>query len=550
MKGFSFPFDGFIASPMNIEVDLKEEDAELIPVFKLPYGFHSLSLCLIAEYYDGGLTSLYESFVFPALKGSFREMSSIDFGDVLQAFFSHLVGCESPKKIQESIKHLFDRNSDFRGILDLLSITQNQYSLHFVPRHSEIGIVHILRHSSDFSRPHIFLLDSIPSATFPSYAVSITAGQPILMNSVIKDNFATINSIEAKSDWIPECIASMKIGQFQIDWAIVVIEGHFALILCRTPTYFMIGDGYLQEFDKLGDAFANTYVICVSYRHSAFISSKRLKLREVQEEFFHFPVIPFDKIFCCLIKERLQKLKNCKINFRKYIRNCVKYPSFYLTQIGIAMDLAISASIFIDLDSNPGAASSIASEFVYGKATLDTVKQCINQYNRFCFWLRSVVRVLKALFIEKCGILEKSLLAVFKSLPAKSHFLVAFSVFLCTEAIRRFHKFRTENEDLWRSILRIFRYIFGDRFDEVMNIRRFDVPRTLRSEVVHLDSCIGLFCAIPFKNEKRCANAVLNRFEKYLGKSQIEELEEAKIYQLLPAYLEFLNLQSFEKTME
>jgi hypothetical protein len=159
------------------------------------------------------------------------------------------------------------------------------------------AVSHILRapelSSADFAsmtaaRP------ALPSCAFPSSTSGVaqirerdrltrgavaTAGQPFLLNSFIDRQFATAESIAAKSAQLQSRIAALELGQFQADWAIATVSGVPTLFLCRPPRLFAICDHVSAVYESADAAFAGGQFALVCYRHSYFFAKRRFAVR-------------------------------------------------------------------------------------------------------------------------------------------------------------------------------------------------------------------------------------------------------------------------------
>lgn len=545
--GKPFPIDSFVTD--LAEVKPAKETPLKIPSFSLPIGFHTLSLFFIASYYDGNATAFFKHFVFEDKSERFNNLDKVDFTKSLDTIVNFIFDDQRPERV---LRGLSDRRCDITRMAMLKAIGTEEYVTNEVPRGAEDGILEYLREASDVSRRYLFLVNAIPFYDINAFAITTTAGQPMFMNSIIRKEYPTIDSVTVKRDKIPETVNSLAVGQFQVDWAIVSVKGCISLVLLRPPTYVRISDA-VTTFVENPFEDATIHMIC--YRHHSFIHGRKYVIANSSDDacVFHNPSIPGDEIWCRIMRAKLEKWQQRMPLFVKYVSKCVEFPALYLTSIGYSDDISFASAIFIDYSANIEAATSICQKYILGSAQYASVKVPVAEYARFCFWVRSFVRVLKAISLGDLKSIEVHLLSVFRSLPAKNHFLVANSILLCTECLRIFHSQRGKNEELYISILRIFRFVLGEQFSAVVGLQKSDIPRPLRNQIVNVENCAKLFHGMPFRKDKQSPAPVLLRLRKYFEQCIARGLDiptEVPEFTLDPAYIAFLKLQKFDVCIE
>ena len=546
--GKPFPVDSFITD--FAEVKPGKDTPFHIPRFSLPIGFHTLSLFFIASYYDGNATAFFKNFVFEDDSERFSKADTVDFTKHFDSVCRFIFG---EQRLELVLRRLTDRRGDITAITRLKTIGTEDYVTNVVPRGSERGIVEYLRDVSDVSRRYLFIVNAIQFCDVDAFAVNTTAGQPVFMNSVIRKEYATIDSVNMKSEKIPETVESLTVGQFQIDWAIVSQNGCLSLVLIRPPVYIRICDGATMFLERPFED-CNIHLIC--YRHYTFIKGKKYAIQtgEQEEAVFHNTAIPSDEIWCKIIRIRMDKWRHAySLPLVKYVAKCVEFPALYLSSIGYNDEVAFASTVFVEYNANIEGATAICQKFISPSIQYASAKMPIIEYGRFCFWVRSMIRVLKAISNSDLHSIEIHLLSVFRALPAKNHFFVSNSVLLCTECLRIFHSQRGKNEELYITILRIFRFVLGEQFYTLVGLQKSDIPRPLRSQIVNVDNCSKLFRLTPFKKAKQSPAAVVLRLRKYHERAISRGLDiptEVPEFALDPTYMEFLKLQKFDVCIE
>jgi hypothetical protein len=525
--------DPFVADFEPLSLEGAEE---LIPQFQLPLGLHTLCLYFLAQYYDGSARVFYDSFLFPNRPNPIPHNPLIDFSPILSATTSHILRAPdlSPADFASFLARFYDRGSHGPPLLRLPQLGNPSYSVWACPRGSESGVVHLLVQNRERERPFLFFFNSIDRLT---YGVTVTAGQPFLIDSILSREFSTPESVAAQSPKLRARIDSLRLGQFQIDWAIVTVCGIVRLIVCRPPQFFAISDNSSTVYNTAESAFASARIVLACYRHTEFLSKSRLAVRGRSPAcVFHSPPIDGDALWCSFLKQSMDVWRTEKIPFVTYFAKCLQIPGFYFVHTGASNAVSTAVSVFLDMPANPDAAAAIVSQHILPGAHAEHFQ---TEFARYCCWIRSLIRVLKAMVIGDLPRLQGCLRGLFRWLPMRSTTVISFSVRMCAEAIRIFHPQRGRREEFYAGVIRIYRFIFGDQFDAVMGIEKYDVPRPLRSQSVTIDTCAKQFAAAPFKNEVQAVGRVVVRFEKYFNEA-VTVPSEVWHFKLDPVYLDFL----------
>jgi hypothetical protein len=525
---------------------------ETIPIFQFPLGFHTISLWYLAQYYDGTARPFYGHFLLYPEQNPLPTSAQVDYGRILTRICQFVLRSDSASdsEISMFLTPFYDRNANFAALLHTRSPAGDSYVITRVPRGSEDGIVPFLRQTTEFGCGYVFALNFVDDLID---SVAITAGQPFLMNSLILREFSTKETVAAKSTLIEQRITSLKIGIFQVDWAIVSISGSMSLVICRPPNFYRIGDNFsmVYESDKV---FEGAKIAIVCYRHLSFISRRQFNIKPEKSTIFHWPYLPTDSLWCSVLQSKIDTWKAEKHSFVGYLSNCLRTPAYYFIQSGNDNLTSAAASVFIDLPGNTAAAESIASKFIIPGVKLGHVSAQIAEFQKFCFWVRATVRLLKSFVVGDLRQVELSLLGIFRVLPQKNHTLVSYSVLFCAEAIRIFHPQRGRTEEFYGAVVKIYRFIFGDQFDNIMGIPNYDVPRPLRSQLVSLDTCQKQFFSVPFKRTVQSIAPVLTRLNKYyqgaVNHKGLKFPERLPSFKLDPVYLGFLKREPVDKSIE
>jgi hypothetical protein len=536
-----FPPDPFVAYFEPFSLD---GDEELIPKFQLPLGFHILCLYFLAQYYDGTARVFYDSFLFSGRSNPIPHNPLIDFSPILSSTISHILRAPdlSPSDFASFLARFHDRGNLGPPLLRLPQLGDPSYSIWACPRGSESGVVHLLVQSRERERPFLFLFNSIDRVSF---GVMVTAGQPFLINSILSREFSTPESVTAKSSKIRAPIDDLKIGQFQIDWAIATVSGIVRLIVCRPPQFLAISDNSSAVYNSAELAFSNARIVMACYRHTEFLSKRRLAVRDSSpDSVFHSPPIEGDALWCSFLKQSMDVWRTEKVPFVTYFAKCLQIPGFYFVHVGVSNAVSAAVSIFLDMPANTDAAAGIISQHILPGAHAEHFQTEFTEFARYCFWIRSLIRVLKAMVVGDLPRLQACLRGLFRVLPTRSTTVISFSVRMCAEAIRIFHPQRGRTEEFYAGVVRIYRFIFGDQFDTVMGIEKYDVPRPLRSQPVTIDTCSKQFPALPFKKEVQTVARVVVRFEKYFNDAVavrgLAVPSELWHFKLDPVYVDFL----------
>ncbi|OHT16805.1 hypothetical protein TRFO_12875 [Tritrichomonas foetus] len=526
------PLDkAFLTSCNFCQIYYREK--ETIPVFVLPYGFNELSLFQIAQYYDGTAQNYFQNMIFSPTSPPFSQQKTIDYSN----YFSQVLQNQLPNDITIG---MYDRFFDSDLFLSLYSLGVPSFKAYKIPKGNEDGIVHILSNSRDYTRSHIFSLSSSPFSSIP-LCVHVTIGQPYLLNNIISEKYANVESVNAREAAIHEDIANLKLDQFQIDWALVSIDGYPALILCRPPQFIRISDNNLLSFDSVYDAFKNSFVYMVNYRHSKFINNVGIDSISSSSEAAPCRPINSDFIFCKLLKEQMSK--DNSFDFLSYLIYSLRFPSFFLIEANFEPEIALAASVCID-NGRP------TTYFIEGINTEQT-KLAIQEYYRFCFWLRSLISVMKAILAKDVDKVGETILACFKALPYKNRYIMVSTILFITDTMQIFKQHRRSEDEFFIRILKIFKHVFGDDFDQVLSVQKWEIPRSIRNHVINVDSCVKMFYSKPFKTEKITIPNVIRRFTKYylpLKEELFHNIDPPK-FRLCQSYIDFLKLQVFEKTI-
>lgn len=329
--------------------DLKES----VPFFLLPFGFHSLSLFQIAQYYDGSAKNFYQNIIFPNSSTNDSDTESLNFAkykifDYSQFFIQIFHNFQVPNSIQScQYINLCDRYFDINFFLSLQPLGDTSFISYHIPKGNEDGIAYILSQTRNFLRPHLFSLMSVPFSSI-SAKITITTGQPFLFNKILSSNYSNVDSINSRKESLVNDINALKQKEFQIDWSIVSINGLASLILVRPPQYLRIGDRSLEIFDSLDKAFENSNIYLVCYRHSQFIKRMHFEISEKSSKIDHH--ISSDSFFCNMLKNEMGRSFNQvePFDFESYLIYSLRFPSFYLMNCGFEKEIAMAASVFID----------------------------------------------------------------------------------------------------------------------------------------------------------------------------------------------------------
>lgn len=666
-KNDSLPLDRNFISSNELE-DQQVSSKDSIPVFLLPYGYHSLSLFQIAQFYDGTAANFYKNIIFArnfnekskTQPDSFSKHNVFDYSHCFHQIISNF---QIPKSIQSSqyIK-LSDRFFDMDFFLTLPPLGDLSFVSYHIPKGKEDGIVYILSQTREFTRSHLFSLMSAPFSSL-SAKVTITAGQPFLLNKILSKTYTNVDSIYSRKESLTNDINNLKQNSFQIDWAIASINGFSTLILVRPPQYLRISDRHLELFDGIEKAFENSNVYLVCYRHSQFINNTNFE-KSIESSEVDKP-IKSDTFFCSLLKDEMKKnfLEKNSMDFLSYLVYSLRFPSFFLMNCGFEKEIAMAASVFVDdpkgrsaslfipilskkmsnksevddqkvqkksdlepIGNAPAPASTVfesdtesksieknssneeekeiktsiekveksdskendftlsekpeketnenddndddesnsAAVFVSPFQDQDEVesklfstqsmqvKIAVQEYFKFCFWLRSFITVIKCICRRDImGIADNSL-SCFRSLPLRNRRVVVSTILILTESLRKFRKQRSPSDEFYQKVLRIFKSLFGEEFDQILGLHKWEVPREMRSQVVCVDNCVKMFYVRTFKNEKISINNVIYRLTKYMEPVMKEFSfdQEVPNFKFCQSYIDFLKLQKFEKIIE
>ena len=519
---------------------------ESIPVFLLPFGFNALSLFQIAQFYDGSGREFFRSLIFNDNFPPFSQNRTVDYS----YYFSQCLIHQLPNELSYELS---DRFFDSDKLLELFPLGSLSFKSFQVPKGKESGITQILSQSNNYSAPHVFSLSSAPLSSIPP-AVVVTIAQPALLNKVIQNKYGNIESMLARENAIKADVASLKYNEFQIDWAIGTLNGSVVLILCRPPQFIQIKDMNINSFSTVEKAFeyVNIYLLC--YRHSKFIS--KIGFNKVTPvvisssackgnvTVIYSPCRPIeaDSIYCNILHQEMSNKFN--FDFESYIIYSLRFPSFYLSNASFDEDVSMAAAVLIDQ-------GRCASLFIENMDN-NLMKTAIFEYNKFCYWLRSLIRVFKAINNNDINKITETILACFKSLPVRNQYIMVSMVLISIQSIKRYRQHKNQNEEFFQLMLVIFKHVLGDEFDQVLGIQKWEVPRSLRNQVVNIDSCVNLFYSTPFKKQRKTINSVIQRFSKYFDpiKNIFSFMQNPLRFKLCPSYVDFLKLQAYDTSIE
>jgi hypothetical protein len=537
VEGQPFPTAPFLS---DFEPVTMEGDTETIPEFQFPLGFHTLSLFLLAQYYDGNARIFYESFLFSGQPNPFSNSQLTDFGPILTAVLTHF-RCSpdfSDKDFVTFLAGFYDRGNNGHEILKLPQLGQTPYAAWECPHGSERSVVHLIVQNRERDRPLLVHFSSF-EGLLP--AVTLTAGQPFVINSLISREYSTSDSVSAKFAAIRPRINAFKFGQFQVDWAIATSFGIVKLILCRPPQFFCISQNSSAVCDSPEEAFAGSHIVLACYRHTYFISRRKFGVRNSPS---HPGPTDSDGLWCSVLNGSMETWRNERLPMIGHIIKCLQIPAFYFVHSGASNAVSGAASIFLDIPMNPALAAAIAAKHCHPGAQMSQFRVEFNDFAHFCFWVRALIRVFKAMVMGDVARVLMSLAGLFRGLPIRNARVIAFSVWICGEAIRIFHPQRGRTEEFYAGVVRIYRFIFGDQFDTIIGLERYDVPRPLRNQLVTFETCSRLFEVAPFKRDVRTIASVIVRLEKYFKRvvavRKLTIPPESPRWKLDPIYLDFL----------
>lgn len=633
--------------------DLEDQLAsskELVPIFLLPFGFHSLSLFQIAQYYDGTATNFYKNIIFtndfennPDIQH--EDFSKYKFCDYSHYFHQIMQNFQIPKSMQspQYIK-LCDRYFDIDLFLSLPSLGDLSYISYHIPKGNEDGIIYILAQSREFLRSHLFSLMSVPFSSL-SAKITITSGQPFLFNKILSSNYSNVESINSRKESLTTDMNDLKQHEYLIDWALVSQNGFPSLIIVRPPQYLRICDRNLELFNTIDKAFENSNVYLVSYRHSQFLNRIKFEKSDEQSSMIERP-IKSDLFFCNLLKDEMKRkfTKNSQSDFESFLIYSLHFPSFYLMSCGFEKEIAMAASVEVDdpkgravplfiplllkslksaelddqndhkntnlnpVEEAPAPASTVLDndktdkfdsnnsneqnddeniekseekiendlhndeedeeengavfvspfqdqEEVESKLLLNKsnqIKIAVQEYFKFCFWLRSFISVLKFFCRRDSNGIAESSLSCFRSLPLRNRRVVISTILLLIESLKKFRKLRGQNDDFYQKVLKIFKNLFGEEFDQVLGLQKWEVPRDMRKQVVCVDNCVKMFYVRSFKNEKISVNNAIYKLTKYMDPvmKEISFDQDVPNFKFCQSYIDFLKLQKFDKIIE
>lgn len=539
------------------------DKSEKIPFFLLPYGFQCLSLFQIAQYYDQSATAFFNSFIFTN-NNSFHSFDTIDYSE----YFTQIQTYQIPQSTTPNeLIECSDRFLNYNFILSLNPLGSTSYLSFHVPKGKENSIVHLLSYSRDFSRLHLFSLMAVPFDSIP-LNVLISIGQPFFFNSFMEKYYSNYDSISARQETIQNEIKEMHENHFQLDWAIVSIDGQLNLILVRPPQFIRIADGVLASFDSIEEAFQYSHLYFVCYRHSSFDYKKSFELSTNFND--KNTAIKSDEIFCNLITAKISGLKIS--NFTDYLVNSIRYPSFFLQNCGFDHNISMAASIFID--NSKGRASSFffeqieqepaegapapvndlfhTSNTTETKIHLEKIQIATKEYHKLLFWFRSLTDLLKSVHKKDLNKITEYSLTCFRSIPIRNRFIISSTIMIVIDVLNYVRKLKGQTDDFFKSILRVFHCVFGDDFDSVLGLQKWEVPRALRNQVINVDGCVKLFYIREIEIKKKTITNAINRFMKFWSLVQKEIQIDRKIadFKLSPSFIEFLKLQNFDRSIE
>lgn len=111
---------------------------------------------------------------------------------------------------------------------------------------------------------------------------------------------------------------------------------------------------------------------------------------------------------------------------------------------------------------------------------------------------------------------------------------------------------RGQNDDFYQKVLKIFKNLFGEEFDQVLGLQKWEVPRDMRKQVVCVDNCVKMFYVRSFKNEKISVNNAIYKLTKYMDPvmKEISFDQDVPNFKFCQSYIDFLKLQKFDKIIE
>ena len=529
----------------------KYESNQDIPVFKFPVGFHGFCLYNLANFFEEKGTKIFNNFQLEGgetdvFTGSQKEVDFTHFFNNIVDFFLH------------DLKHeRIDANDFLTKISDrspniMANIVENglvgfaEPIILNVPKGKEDGIVYSLSASRNVDVSQIFLVDTSKESI--PHAVSVTAAQPHLFNDVVETQFPLLTSIEKKRKAAISILHNLSIGQFELQWAIVTLNGIFSLIICRSPFFIRISDNSTLTFNSLDDALLNARVLAVSYRYAEF--SSNIELRCAQSvNILHNECIEGDKTYFELARKKFNEEFDYS-NLYEFIERSIDVPAYYFRAANYGETIAQAASIFVQYPNNTVSASTIVSGLLKNPPSYDQTMNATNEYYRFLFWVRSITTAIKTIISGDLDRLLAAFRSCFYSLPGRVGFLVTATIRLIMNSLNIFRKRRGMNEKFSENVLLLFAHALGTSFADVLGFKKYDLFKSSRTVLVTQEACAGAFVPLEFErasiSPERAIAKLKDAIEKLKAEKSIDFIFDSSDYELDPEYIEFLKIQLYE----
>lgn len=521
---------------------------ECFPIFKIPIGFTAFSLYHIAQYYDSTAIDSFNMFVFDDKDKNFSsEDKDIDFSPYLEKIsYFYLKDIDKSSDISQFLMNVTDRNPlIMQNIVKLGRFGFTEAVTISVPSGKEDGIIYSLSSSRNFDLPQNFLVDCTPDSI--PRAVLITVAQPLMLNNAIHEDFPLISSVVKKREKAQAMTNDLTIGQFELQWAIVTLDGIFFLIICRHPFYLRVTDNYRTRFNSLEDAFGECRVLFVSYMFSEFAPDCELTVNTSTSK-FHDDKIPGDNYYKEIATKNYSEVSD---DIKAFLVRSIEFPSLYFKASNYNLIVGQCASLMAMYPMMPVEASKIASALVRPSPNFDTCSSALNDYNRYLLWLRSMTTAMKAMTTGKLDRLIRAFSSAFFALPGKNEYLVSVTFKLAMRSIGLYRKKRGMNDSFFEKMLLFFKHVLGNDFDEILGINRFDVFKSVRNFIVTVDTCGVVLLPLKFSRKTvsplRAGNKLVSAIENLENTHNIKIEGDDSQYSLNSDYYEFLKSQTYEE---
>lgn len=540
-----FPSEYFNKNISSLQYD----GEEVAPIFKLPIGFHGISLFYISQFYSKTDEIFFQHYIFDdqisPINGKEKLLDFSQYFDKIIDTLMGAYGISNDQKLNFMMEYTDRAPNLFQNLLTM----NNQILSQIVPHGKEQGISYYLTATRNIDQCFAFLLDcnvdKIPQSVITTHA------QPLLFSEVVAEEFPLASSVKNKPKLAKEKIEQIENGSFNLVYAIVSIGGVYASIILRPPQYIRISDHSSLAFNSVADAFEDSRIIVAVYQHTKFQKLPSLDCVR-HATLFHENPIPSDNYYLSIIKYQSNHLSDTLDTLSHFISNCMQFPAAYFKAEGLSENAIISASIALHYPGREATASKITETIIGDRIPFDTMADAVNDYNRLMLWTRSFTEAIESFTKSDSDNVGKALRNCFYALPVRCPILINATIDLTIHTMTAFHKRRGMNDKLHEFLLLLLRYCLGENFDRQVGLHKYDLYKSVRQCVVTFDTCSEIFRPCDYEpfSIRKAYTLLIQAIDHFSSVSQKNIYVKSSEYDFDPEYLNYLTFQIIRKTVE